>query len=97
MLLRQEPTSCFITEAVDARFRGAGAAIRPVRIAQERVARLGAEIPLTNTAWIEPHRCAGFQFGGDHGRIAIYRFAHQRRCMPAMACSIAMPGGGVPA
>lgn len=75
LLLRQESTSCFITEAVDERFRGAGVAARLVRFAQEHCADLTAEILLANTASIKLHQAAGFQFSGDDGRVAVYRFA----------------------
>jgi len=74
LLLRQESASCFITEAVDERFRRAGVAARLVHFAQECYADLTAEILLTNTASIELHQSAGFQFSGDDGRIATYRF-----------------------
>lgn len=74
LLLRHEPTSCFITEAVDERFRNAGVAARLVRFAQERCADLTAEILLTNSASIKLHQSAGFDFCGDDGRIAVYRF-----------------------
>ena len=74
LLLRQESTSCFITEAVDERFRKAGVAARLVRFAQERCADLTAEILLTNSASIKLHQSAGFEFSGDDGRTAIYRF-----------------------
>jgi GNAT superfamily N-acetyltransferase len=74
LLLRQESTSCFITEAVDERFRKAGAATGLVRFAQGCCADLTAEILLTNTASIKLHESAGFQFCGDDGRIALYRY-----------------------
>lgn len=77
LLLRQESTSCFITEAVDERFRKAGVATGLVRFAQECCADLTAEILLTNSASIKLHQSAGFQFSGDDGRIAIYRFKRQ--------------------
>jgi GNAT superfamily N-acetyltransferase len=78
LLLRQESTSCFITEAVDERFRGTGVATRLVHFAQECRADLTAAILLTNTASIKLHQSAGFQFCGDDGRTAIYRFKRQR-------------------
>ncbi len=78
LLLRQESTGCFITEAVDARFRKAGVATRLVRYAQECCADLTAEILLTNTASIKLHESMGFQSSGDDGRIAIYRFKRHR-------------------
>ncbi len=74
LLLRRESTSCFITEAVDERFREAGVATGLVRFAQECCADLTAEILLTNTASIKLHQSAGFRLTGDDGRIAIYRF-----------------------
>ncbi len=74
LLLRQEPTSCFITEAVDTRFRRAGVATRLVHFAQERFADLTAEVLLTNTDSIKLHWAAGFQLSGEDGRIAVYRF-----------------------
>jgi GNAT superfamily N-acetyltransferase len=77
LLLRQESTSCFITEAVNERFRKAGVAKKLVRFAQECCADLTAEILLTNTASIKLHQSAGFQYSGDDGRIAIYRFKRQ--------------------
>jgi GNAT superfamily N-acetyltransferase len=75
LLLRQEPASCFITEAVDERFRRSGVATRLVHFAQERCADLTAEILLANTASIKLHQSAGFRCCGDDGRIAIYRFS----------------------
>lgn len=78
LLLRQESTSCFITEAVDERFRNAGVAARLVRFAQERYADLTAEILLTNSASIKLHQSAGFEFSGDDGRIAVYRFSSRQ-------------------
>jgi len=79
LLLRRESTSCFITEAVDESFRKAGVATGLVRFAQECCADLTAEILLTNTASIKLHQSAGFQFAGDDGRIAIYRYKRQRQ------------------
>ena len=78
LLLRQESTSCFITEAVDERFRKSGVATGLVRFAQECCADLTAEILLTNTASIKLHQSTGFQCCGDDGRIAIYRFRRAR-------------------
>lgn len=78
LLLRQESTSCFITEAVDERFRKAGVATGLVRFAQQCCADLTAEILLTNSASIKLHQTAGFQFSGDDGRIAIYRYQRTR-------------------
>jgi GNAT superfamily N-acetyltransferase len=78
LLLRQESTSCFITEAVDERFRKAGVAKRLVHFAQECCTDLTAEILLTNSASIKLHQSVGFQFSGDDGRIAIYRFRQRR-------------------
>jgi len=75
LLLREESTSCFITEAVDERFRGRGVAKRLIQFAQKCCADLTAEILLTNTASIKLHRSAGFEFSGDDGRIAVYRFS----------------------
>ena len=77
LLLREESTGCFITEAVDERFREAGVATRLVRYAQERCANLTAEILLTNTASIKLHQSAGFEYAGDDGRVAVYRFERQ--------------------
>lgn len=78
LLLRQESTGCFITEAVDERFRKAGVATGLVRFAQECCADLTAEILLTNAASIKLHESMGFQSSGDDGRIAVYHFKRQR-------------------
>jgi len=75
LLLRQESTSCFITEAVDERFRRRGVAKRLIHFAQECCADLTAEILLTNAASIKLHRSAGFRLCRDDGRIAVYRFS----------------------
>lgn len=80
LLLRQESTSCFITEAVAEHFRNAGVATRLIRFAQERCADLTAEILLTNRASIKLHQSAGFQLIGDDGRIAIYRWQRKSSC-----------------
>jgi GNAT superfamily N-acetyltransferase len=78
LLLRQESASCFITEAVDEPFRRTGVATSLIRFAQEHCADLTAEILLANTASIKLHQSAGFQFSGDDGRVAAYRFRRQR-------------------
>ena len=78
LLLRQEATGSFITEAVDERFRRAGVASRLIHFAQNCCADLSAEILLTNTASIKLHQSAGFQFLGDDGRIATYRYRRSR-------------------
>jgi len=78
LLLRQESTSCFITEAVDEPDRRIGVATRLIHFAQERCADLTAEILLANTASIKLHQSAGFQFCSDDGRVATYRFMRQR-------------------
>jgi len=78
LLLRQESTSCFITEAVDERFRNAGVATGLVRFAQECCTDLTAEILLTNSASIKLHQAVGFQFCCDDGRVARYRYQRQR-------------------
>lgn len=77
LLLRDESTSCFITEAVDERFRRAGVATALIRFAQACRADLTAEILLANSASIKLHQAAGFQLCGGDGRVAVYRFRRQ--------------------
>jgi GNAT superfamily N-acetyltransferase len=74
LLLRQEAGNCLITEAVDEPFRRKGVAAKMIRFAQDCRARLTAEILVGNTASIKLHQAAGFEFSGDDGRIATYRF-----------------------
>ncbi len=83
LLLRQESTGCFMTEAVDERFRRTGVAKRLIHFAQECCADLTAEILLTNTASIKLHQSAGFQFSGDDGRVTIYRFNRPTKAQSA--------------
>ena len=78
LLMRQESVTCFITEAVEERFRRAGVATRLVQFAQERCPDLTAEILLTNGASIKLHEAAGFRPCGGDGRIAVYRYRRQR-------------------
>lgn len=74
LLLRRNSGTCFITEAVDERFRRVGIASRLIEFAKGICADLTAEILVDNGPSIKLHQAAGFQLSRDDGRIATYRF-----------------------
>lgn len=82
LLLRKGGATTYITEAVDAAYRGRGIAKTMIRHAQGLCDDLTAEILLTNAASLRLHEAAGFVRAGDDGRVAVYRLGPGRARLP---------------
>ena len=82
LLLRHEPSTTLITEAVDESYRGIGVATRLVRYAQDLCADLTAEILAGNDVSIKLHQAAGFRFVSARGAVRTFRFAQAPGSVP---------------
>jgi ribosomal protein S18 acetylase RimI-like enzyme len=75
LLLREQPPTALITEAVGAAFRGRGIARRMVEYAKTLRPHLTADILETNAASLRLHRSAGFVETGQDGPVKHFRFS----------------------